>query len=165
MKRESTLFLVISLLGILGCGTTHHYSNTDEGLIRQARLNSNQGIASKDTNTIARYWAEDYHLVSSRNSEVAGLAKNRHLFATELYSKKEVLYVRTTQQVAVFSNWNMAAENGTWTGQWREADGLVQLKGTYYAKWHKVDGDWKIRAEIFVPLSCTGSVFCDKKPF
>jgi len=165
MKKQYSPVLLILLGVLLSCGPAKYLTKADEASIRQARQESNRGIATKDTIAIARYWAEDYHLVSSRNSEVAGLAKNRHLFATELYSKKEVLYVRTTQQVSLFPTWNMAAENGTWTGQWREPDGLVQLKGTYYAKWHKVDGTWKIRAEIFVPLSCTGSAFCDKKPF
>jgi ketosteroid isomerase-like protein len=159
-------FFLLSLLVFLSnCKTVQPAPSLDEMAIRNARLNSNAAIVSKDTNAIAQYWADDYHLVSSRNSEVAGRVKNRHNFATELYTKKEVLYVRSSQKVDVYAPWNMAAETGVWTGQWREPDGLVQLKGSYLAKWHKVNGEWKIRAEIFVPLSCTGSSFCDKKPF
>jgi hypothetical protein len=59
----------------------------------------------------------------------------------------------------------MAAENGEWIGRWQEADAEIIIKGTYYAKWHKVNDKWKIRAEIFVPLSCEGSKFCGIKPF
>jgi ketosteroid isomerase-like protein len=159
-------FFLLSLLVFLSnCKTVQPAPSLDEMAIRNARLSSNAAIASKDTNAIAQYWADDYHLVSSRNSEVAGRVKNRHNFATELYTKKEVLYVRSSQKVDVYAPWNMAAETGVWTGQWREPDGLVQLKGSYLAKWHKINGEWKIRAEIFVPLSCTGSSFCDKKPF
>jgi ketosteroid isomerase-like protein len=165
MMRLLTTTLGFLIFFLLGCKTGKLVLSSDEAAIRQARIASNQAIAVKDTNAIANYWAEDYHLVSSRNSEVAGRTKNRHLFALELYTKKAVLYVRSTQQVSTFANWNMAAETGTWIGQWREPDGLVQLSGTYLAKWHRVNGQWKIRAEIFVPLTCTGSSFCDKKPF
>jgi len=159
-------FLLLSFISFLSyCKSIQISPSYDEKAIRNARLASNAAIGSKDTNTIAQYWADDYHLVSSRNSEIAGRVKNRHNFATELYTKKDVLYVRSSQKIEVFAPWNMAAETGTWTGQWREPDGMVQLKGSYLAKWHKINGEWKIRAEIFVPLSCTGSSFCDKKPF
>lgn len=165
MNLLRCFFLLSLLVFLANCKTVQPAPSPDEMAIRNARLSSNAAIASKDTNAIAKYWADDYHLVSSRNSEVAGRIKNRHNFATELYTKKEVLYVRSSQKVDVYAPWNMAAETGVWTGQWREPDGLVQLKGSYLAKWHKINGEWKIRAEIFVPLSCTGSSFCDKKPF
>ncbi len=159
-------FFLLSLIAFLSnCKTVQPSPSLDEMTIRNLRLASNAAIANKDTNSIGQYWADDYHLVSSRNSEVAGRIKNLHNFATELYTKQEVLYMRSSQKVDVYTAWNMASETGIWTGQWREPDGLVQLKGSYLAKWHKINGEWKIRAEIFVPLSCTGSSFCDKKPF
>ena len=114
---------------------------------------------------LAETWTSDYHIISSRNFEINGLVNNRHLFAKEFSNKKEILYVRTTNNVEVFTDWNMASENGTWTGQWLEPDGLVKFTGTYFAKWHKVNREWKIRAEIFAPLTCKGSLFCEKKPF
>jgi ketosteroid isomerase-like protein len=141
-------------------------SNTgeDEKLIRDARIRSNEAIAKQDTTALAEIWTSDFHIISSRNFEVSGMENNRHNFAKEFASKKELLYVRTANKVEVFANWNMASEQGTWTGQWPEPDGLVKLTGTYLAKWHKVNDRWKIRAEIFVPLTCTGSSFCEKKP-
>jgi ketosteroid isomerase-like protein len=139
--------------------------DTDEEQIRAARQSSNAAIATKDTNLIARYWTADFHMISSRNAEVSGLEMNRHLFATELFTKKEVLYVRTTEKVIVNTKWNMASETGLWTGQWREPDGLVKISGNYFAKWHKVNGSWKIRAEIYVPLHCNGSRFCEQQVF
>lgn len=145
---------------IAGCAQNN---NREESIICANRNLSNIAIAQKDTVALAKYWTEDYHMVSSRNFEVAGLKKNRHQFAQE-FTKKEVLYVRTPKKIEINSSWNMAAESGEWTGQWLEPDGMVKLAGSYYAKWHKISGEWKIRAEIFTPVSCTGSGFCKKQP-
>ena len=158
-----TAFVI--LVGIFVQCSENKNVSTDEKLIREARQRSNDAIAKQDTLALAEVWTSDYHIISSRNYEISGMENNRHNFAKEFASKKELLYVRTTNEVEVFANWNMASEQGTWTGQWLEPDGLVKLTGTYFAKWHKVDDQWKIRAEIFVPLSCTGSSFCEKKPF
>ncbi len=147
------------------CTESKTTAGEDEKLIRQGRLKSNEAIAQQDTIALAEVWTTDYHIISSRNFEISGMENNRHNFAKEFASKKELLYVRTTTKVEVFENWNMASDQGTWTGQWLEPDGLVKLTGTYLAKWHKINDQWKIRAEIFVPLTCTGSSFCEKKPF
>jgi hypothetical protein len=82
----------------------------------------------------------------------------------EFKTRKDVLYVRTPMMIEVYAPWNVASEFGRWTGQWQEPDGIVKLSGTYYAKWHKIDGVWKIRAEIFTPLSCSESSFCKQNP-
>jgi len=153
------------LCSFISCTENKNTVGEDETNIRNVRLQSNEAIARGDSTGVARVWTNDYHLISSRNFEVSGLERNRHWFAKEFSSKEEVRYVRTTANVEVFSEWNMASENGTWTGQWREKDGLVKFTGTYFAKWHKQNDEWKIRAEIFVPLTCSGSSFCSKKPF
>lgn len=162
-------FVLISYLLLLSllvqCTQPNNDASKDEMLIREARQKSNDAIVQQDTTALGNVWTNDYHIISSRNFEISGMENNRHNFAKEFATKKELLYVRTTNKVEVFANWNMASEQGTWTGQWLEPDGLVKFTGTYFAKWHKINDQWKIRAEIFVPLSCAGSSFCDKKPF
>ena len=166
VKMMRIYFLLFSVIvfetGMLFAQNNNKY---DELLIRKARILSNEAIAKKDTNAIADIWTEDYHLISSRNFEESGKEKNLHFFAKDITSKDNKNYIRTTLSIEVFPLWNMAAESGEWIGRWQEADGEIILKGTYYAKWHKVNDQWKIRAEIFVPLSCSGSKFCDVKPF
>ncbi|MFM8913668.1 MAG: YybH family protein [Flammeovirgaceae bacterium] len=136
----------------------------DEKQIREVRKQYNEAIAKHDSIAIQRFLTTDFHVISSRNSEVRSAEANQKFLAQEFRTKKDVVYVRTAQHVQVFIDWNMASETGTWTGQWQESDGLVKLSGTYYAKWHKLDGHWKIRAEIFTPLNCSGSRFCEAKP-
>lgn len=157
-RSSLTILIMLVMTGSL-------HAQSDEALIRSARSRSNAAIAAHDTTGMIAEWTTDYHIVSSRNAEVAGASQNAYWFAQEFEKKKDVVYVRTPGKIEVNPTWNMAAENGTWEGKWQEPDGQVRIGGTYYAKWHKVAGQWRIRAEIFTPLYCEGSSFCDKKPF
>lgn len=159
-----TFVLFAASIVIYACTSPKSSPSPDEIQIREARHLSNLAIANHDTVTIANYWTDDFHVVSSRNFELAGREANRQIFVRDFKTKQDVVYVRTPAQVEIFPDWGMASETGMWTGQWLETDGLVKLSGTYYAKWHKIDGTWKIRAEIFTPLACTGSAFCTQNP-
>lgn len=132
--------------------------------ILKLRKEYNEAIAKHDSTAITKFLTSDFHVISSRNAEVRSSDANQKFLAQEFKVKKDVLYVRTPKTVEIFEDWNMASETGTWIGQWQEPDGQVKLSGTYYAKWHKVEGGWKIRAEIFTPLHCSGSKFCNTKP-
>jgi ketosteroid isomerase-like protein len=157
--------LVLAFVFMAGNILAQSGDKEDENLIRQARKLSNEAIAKKDSNALAEIWTDDYHLLSSRSIELSGKENNRHLFAQDFTSAHSKLFVRSTTHIDIFPAWNMAAENGNWTGHWKEADGDVNISGTYYAKWHKINGQWKIRAEIFVPISCSGSKYCRENPF
>lgn len=159
MAIRNTLMIIL----MTTWATTLH-AQSDEQLIRAARLRSNAAIAVHDTTAMIAEWTSDYHIVSSRNSEVAGASQNAYWFSEEFSKKKDVVYERYSEKIEINPSWNMASETGRWEGHWQEPDGKVRIGGTFYAKWHKVGGAWKIRAEIFTPLYCDGSAFCDKKP-
>ena len=159
----------ILLMGIVAtlftyCTPISSPNSKDEAQIRAIRPESNQAIANHDSVAVAEFLTEDFHIVSSRNSELSGRESMRQSFAQEFKLKGDVVYVRTPITIQVYEDWDMASESGTWIGQWQESDDLVKLTGSYYAKWHKLNGAWKIRAEIFTPLACEGSKFCDQKP-
>ncbi len=165
MKHKSIIILTL-ILGIVlpGCKQSAMQSSPEETLIREARTKSNEAIAAHDAKAMSAFWTSDFHIITSRNSEMSGKNTNRERMESEFGSKPDVLYVRTPQSVQVFDAWNMASESGTWTGSWTENGEKVELTGTYLAKWHKVDGAWLIRAEVFVPLTCSGGAYCDKSP-
>ncbi|MBL7861861.1 MAG: nuclear transport factor 2 family protein [Cyclobacteriaceae bacterium] len=158
------IVLFLLLAGFTKLPAQKKVISPDEQQIREARQHSNQAIARHDTIALTSHWTEDFHLITSRNTEVSGREANRISFANEFKNKPDVIYVRTPSSVEVFSDWGMASESGTWTGQWKEPDGMVSVSGTYYAKWHNINGVWKIRAEVFTPQYCTGSAFCQRKP-
>ena len=156
------LLLVIGL--IFGCTSRSLQLSEDEIQIRTARDVSNLAIEKHDTVSLASTLTSDYHVVTSRNAEVSGRHAMLDRFAGEFASKSDIIYIRTPEKISVFDQWSMASETGNWVGRWTENGEHIELSGTYFAKWHKVNGHWKIRAEVFVPLSCAGGKICDQSP-
>jgi ketosteroid isomerase-like protein len=137
---------------------------SDEAAIRAARQQSNQAIAAHDVAAIARHWLADVHIVTSTSAQASGRDANGERMAQQFARRPDTLYVRTPSEVDVWPAWAVAAERGTWTGRWTEPDGVVQIAGTYLAQWRKVEGGWRLQAELFVPTSCRGSRYCAARP-
>ena len=140
-------------------------TTVEEKVIQGLRAASNAAIAARDSVKASVDAAPDYTIITARSFEGKGPALLRRLWYLEFTTKKEVMYVRTPDKIQVYENWNMGSEIGHWTGSWVESDGKLQLEGTYLAKWHKLNGQWKMRSEVFVPTNCKGSIACDKRPF
>jgi ketosteroid isomerase-like protein len=136
----------------------------DERLIRDARARSNAAIAAHDLPAIAREWMPDLHVVSSTSSQTAGRDANQQRMAEQFQNRPDTVYVRTPSIVEVNAAWAVASERGEWVGRWTEPDGKLEIGGTYFAQWRKVDGRWLIQAEVFVPTRCTGAAYCAKRP-
>ncbi len=136
----------------------------DEPLIRDARARSNQAIAAHDLAAIARVWMENVHVVSSTSAQTAGRAANQERMAQQFSNRPDTVYVRRPTAIDVYEPWAVAAERGEWTGRWTEPDGALEIGGTYQAQWRKVDGQWLIQAELFVPTRCTGGKYCRQRP-
>jgi ketosteroid isomerase-like protein len=136
----------------------------DEQLIRDARARSNQAIAAHDVAAIARVWMEDVHVVSSTSSQTAGRTLNQQRMARQFAGRPDTVYVRRPTAIDVYASWDVASERGEWTGRWTEPDGVLQIGGTYLAQWRKVDGQWLIQAELFVPTRCRGAGYCRQRP-
>lgn len=136
----------------------------DAAAIRTARAASNRAIAAHDVAGIARHWRADVSIVTSTSAQATGAAANGERMAQQFQRRPDTVYVRTPQRVEVLPAWAVAAESGTWTGRWTEPDGVVEIAGTYLAQWRKADGEWRIQAEVFVPLTCRGSRYCAARP-
>jgi ketosteroid isomerase-like protein len=136
----------------------------DEQLIREARARSNQAIAAHDLAGIARVWMENVHVVSSTSAQTAGRAANQERMAQQFKNRPDTIYVRRPTAIDVYAPWAVASENGEWTGRWTEPDGTLEIGGRYQAQWRKVDGQWLIQAELFVPTRCTGARYCRQRP-
>ena len=137
---------------------------SDEQLIREARARSNAAIAAHDPAAMARVWMPDLHVVSSTSAQVAGREANQQRMSRQFANRPDTLYVRTPTTIDVFAPWAVASERGQWTGRWTEPDGLMTIGGTYLAQWRKIDGQWLIQAELYVPTTCSGSRYCKERP-
>lgn len=162
------LFKLTLIVIVFSAGCSRPTSVTsrseDELHIRAAREVSNMAIRDHNVALMATAWTSDYHVVTSRNFETAGRQGNIDRYANEFATKPDIIYIRTPDNIQIFEKWKMAAETGHWVGRWTEKGEPVELKGTYFAKWHNEDGQWRIRAEVFVPLECEGDSFCKQSP-
>ena len=165
----TTRRVVIAAMAVLGCGAGANggsgaLQSGDEQLIRDARARSNQAIAAHDLAAIARVWMENVHVVSSTSAQTAGRAANQERMAQQFSNRPDTVYLRRPTAIDVYEPWAVAAERGEWTGRWTEPDGALEIGGTYQAQWRKVDGQWLIQAELFVPTRCTGGGYCRQRP-
>lgn len=133
-------------------------------LITEARARSNIAIAAHDTAGIAREWMPDVHVVSSTGTQNGGVEANLRSMQAAFTRRPDTKWVRTPQTITVNEAWHVASEEGRWVGTWTEPDGPLRITGTYLAQWRRVDGRWRIQAEVFVPLQCEGGAYCVRRP-
>ena len=155
-----TLALVIAL----AVAEVLAVQQTDEQQIRARRESSNQAIARHDTAGIGAILADNVVVVTSNSVHGPGREANEQSFADQFRTRPDLVYRRTPSEVRVFTPWLMASESGTWTGSWADPDGRIQLTGRYFAKWRKLNGQWFIESETYVPETCTGGAYCTKVP-
>jgi ketosteroid isomerase-like protein len=119
----------------------------DVAAIKTARAASNKAIARHDIDGIAKYWLPDFTQTIGRGISMKGkdsiVASWKELFRTNA----TVSYVRKPIAIVVGDNGIMAWETGTWT-----AKNSYSRGGKYSAMWRKIDGAWKLQAELFVSL-------------
>ena len=107
---------------------------------------------------------EDVHVVSSTSAQTAGRAANQQRMATQFANRPDTIYIRKAGTIDVYPPWAVASERGEWTGRWTEPDGALEIGGTYLVQWRKVNGQWLIQAELYVPTHCRGSKYCGQRP-
>jgi ketosteroid isomerase-like protein len=138
--------------------------SADEQLIREARARSNAAIAAHDPVAIGRVWMESVHVVTSTSVQATGRELNQQRMARQFASRPDTIYIRRPIAIDVYPQWAVASERGEWTGQWTEPDGPLVIDGTYLVQWRKVDGQWLIQAELYVPTRCSGGSYCRQRP-
>ena len=159
-----TLVSTVVLLLAAGAPLARAQTSDDEQQIRARRESSNAAIAKHDAPGIGAILAANVIVVTSNSIHREGRDANVQSFAQQFRTRPDVVYRRTPDTVRVFAPWLMASEYGRWTGSWTEADGRIQLTGSYFAKWRKLNGVWLIESETYVPETCTGGAYCTTVP-
>ena len=122
--------------------------------IRRVRTASNRAMAERDAAGFAATLAEDYVMVRGNGS----FATRETTLAAFFTNPGPVRYERTTERVEISAATEMAAEHGRWSALLPE--GQTAYGGTYLAMWRRSAEGWKIRAELFVLLTCENAVVC-----
>lgn len=157
-------FTAVLVLIAMVCTGSRIGAQTDQQVIRDLRAKSNAAIAAHDLDGIARVWLNDVHVVSSTSAQTAGSQSNQQRMAAQFKNRPDTIYVRTPVAIEVYAPWQVASERGEWVGRWTEPDGRLEIGGTYQAQWRKVNGQWSIQAELYVPTRCRGSKYCNQRP-
>ncbi len=137
---------------------------SDEQSIRDARARSNAAIARHDLAGIAAVWMDNVHVTPSSSAMADGKAANQDRMAQQFRRRSDTIYVRTPATIDVFASWAVASERGEWVGRWTEPDGALEIGGTYLVQWRKIDGQWLVQSELYVPTRCKGSNYCGQRP-
>ena len=103
-------------------------------------------------------------MVTSNSITTVGRDANLQSFAEHFAARPDVRYRRTPSEVKVFAPWAMASEAGRWIGSWKDADGSITIGGPYFAKWRRVEGQWLVESEVYVPDQCSGGRYCQVSP-
>jgi ketosteroid isomerase-like protein len=139
-------------------------NSTEQRAIREAREANNAALRVRNAQQVADNYLESFFLLTSTNGFFQGKQTVANIYQTVFTTRENVLFVRTPNAIAVNNDWNMASEKGSWVGTWIVNGENIQVAGDYYAKWHKVDGTWKLKCEVYTQLACQGDVVCNNKP-
>jgi ketosteroid isomerase-like protein len=162
--RTAIHFSAATLTVSFGVAILSAQAVADEQLIRDTRARSNAAIAAHDPPAIAQAWMDDLHVVSSTSAQTAGRTANQQRMTEQFARRPDTIYVRKPITIDVNPRWSVASERGEWTGGWTEPDGKMTIGGTYLAQWRKINGQWLIQAELYVPTHCAGSKYCEQRP-
>ncbi len=134
----------------------------DARAIRARRESSNSAIARHDIDGVGAILAPQIITISSYGDQTIGRADNIASYAALFSERPDVVYRRTPHEVKVFAPWGMASEAGRWTGSWTASDGKISVGGSYFAKWRRLDGEWFVESETYVPERCSGGRYCEQ---
>jgi ketosteroid isomerase-like protein len=121
--------------------------NTDIATIKSNRIASNNAIAKHDLNGIEQFWLDDFVQVIGRGTSETGKENISTSWKALFKTNPKVVYVRIPGEIIISDNDTMAWESGKWTGIHTYSKG-----GNYSAMWIKRNGNWMLKAELFVSL-------------
>jgi ketosteroid isomerase-like protein len=147
------LFGMVAMLAVV----TASAAQSDERAIRAARSAQNRAIADGDLDRVATFWTDDVTVRRALGHPLDGKAAARQALDPPASPDARIVYQRLTSEVTVSGQWPLAFETGVWEGHQRTATGPTVIGGRYSAQWVRRDGQWLIRSEVFVALTCAGA--------
>lgn len=120
----------------------------EEQMIRQLDEQWVAAVAAKDPAAIAQFYAEDGAILP----QGAALAEGRDAVAkvwSGFVGLKDFSLSFTPTKIEVASAADIAYDIGTYSLSFQGDQGPVHDDGKYVVVWKKVDGDWKVVADIF----------------
>jgi ketosteroid isomerase-like protein len=143
-RKELFIFLFLLSFHQAFSQNTH---NNDIATIKSNRAASNDAITRHDVDGIAKFWLDDFVQVIGRGvyqtRKDSIIASWKALFN----SNPQIIYTRNPEEIVISDNDTLAWERGQWIGFHSYSKG-----GNYAAMWIKRNGNWMLKAELFVSL-------------
>jgi ketosteroid isomerase-like protein len=121
--------------------------NNDVATIKSNRAASNEAITKHDVNGISKFWMDDFVQVIGRGTYETGKENIAASWKALFNSSPQISYVRNPEEIIISDNDTLAWERGKWIGIHSYSKG-----GNYAAMWIKRNGNWMLKAELFVSL-------------
>ena len=141
------LFIILFMVFFHFAIAQNMHSN-DIATIKSFRAASNDAIARHDVDGIAKYWLDDFVQIIGRGVYPTGKDSIVASWKTLFKNSPQIAYVRNPGEIVVSDNDTLAWERGKWIGIPSYSKG-----GNYAATWIKRNGNWMLRAELFVSLN------------
>lgn len=142
--------------------TSQRSMDADEAAIRAVRGRLNEAFAKRRITDMSELIVENFSMTGPK-ARVVGRDKYIQGTLQLLEIRPDVTEVYEPQDIRINTRWWYAAESGEWRETWLEKGVFTELRGSYQALWRRVDGRWLLDAQVFIPLSCKGSSYCDQR--
>jgi ketosteroid isomerase-like protein len=157
-SEASTLAFLLAFASPALADDCNPQSSPDGAEIFARRTAFNEAIAARDIERIADVLADDVVLVTGTDSVVyAGRDAQLSIWRDDFVDGRRAVFVRTPDCIRVFSVRPIALEYGRWRGE-REVARENFAIGRYTAKWRRIDGAWRLEAEVFATEACAGDL-------
>lgn len=145
--RLTLPFLVLALSACAEAEPSVDHA-AEEQAIRAIDAGWNQAMADGDVDAVVALYAEDGYLAPAGSPPISGEAGLREAWTGMLgLPGLEIAIEPGTIDVAEAGD--MAVESGAYVMAFDGEDGRVEDEGKYVVAWKKVDGQWKVAADIF----------------
>jgi ketosteroid isomerase-like protein len=149
MKTSTLLFLLFCLC-VISCQSNEQQFAGDELEIFNVREASNEALKAHDIDQELSFLTDDIILTTGSGTQLCG-KENLKAYITNIPNQK-MYWIRTTDEIEVNQETNLAWETGTWKGYDPDEGPEPVVGGNYSAMWTRKEGIWKIKSELFVTL-------------
>jgi ketosteroid isomerase-like protein len=146
-KEYGKVFFIFLLILFFYEAFPQNMHNDDVATIKSDRAASNEAIAKHDVNGISKFWLDDFVQVIGRGTYETGKENIAASWEALFNGNPQVSYVRNPEEIIISDNDTLAWERGKWIGIHSYSKG-----GNYVAMWIKRNGNWMVKAELFVSL-------------
>jgi uncharacterized protein (TIGR02246 family) len=120
----------------------------DEARIREISRQWLAAAANKDVKSLGEFYAQDGRFMAPNAPAAEGREAARAAWQIFLQLPSLALTFEPTT-VRVAQSGDIAFGIGTYELSFEGEQGRVQDRGKYVDLWEKIDGDWKLKADIF----------------